>query len=137
MPYSPHQYKGPSASKYGAPKFRHAGDVRRERFVNNFMSTQAMQDQATALKAAPFELDQKYREDLLNSTDSQIQGFGNRGDYENMTVDIYKAAGNFKRKKAPLEQNLTLWTTYQEELAALYDEDDIDIEDDMNSDINI
>tara|TARA_R110002096_G_scaffold183402_1_gene361382 strand:+ start:4590 stop:6878 length:2289 start_codon:yes stop_codon:yes gene_type:complete len=125
----PHQYKGPSASKYGAPKFKHVGDVRRERYVNNFMTTQAMEEQAAAVRAAPFDLDSQYRQNLLQTTDQQLKGFGNKGDYENMTVDIYRASTEFNKKKEPLSKNLAAYTAYQEHLEDLYNNKKIDSED--------
>lgn len=125
----PHQYKASGSSAYGAPKFKQVGDVRRERYVNNFMTTQAMDEQQASVIAAPFELDQQYRQNLLQTTDAQIKDFGERGDFENMTVDIYRASTDFNKKKAPLAKNLADYTAYQEELEKLYNDGKLDSED--------
>ena len=125
----PHQYKASGSSAYGAPKFKRVGDVRRERYVNNFMTTQAMDEQQASVLAAPFELDKQYRQNLLQNTDAQIKGFGERGDFENMTVDIYRASTEFNKKKEPLAKNLANYTAYQEELEKLYNDGKIDSED--------
>lgn len=125
----PHQYKASGSSAYGAPKFKQVGDVRRERYVNNFMTTQAMDEQQASVIAAPFELDQQYRQNLLQTTDAQIKDFGERGDFENMTVDIYRASTDFNKKKEPLAKNLAAYTAYQEGLEKLYNDGDIDSED--------
>ena len=121
---------------YGAPisgyvdyKFAEVGDVRRERYMDNFYASEAVRQSAADLQAAPFEGDQAYRQQLLQNTDNVLQSIADKGDYENLTVAVSRAATGYQKRAKPLQANLAAYQAYKEELDKMYDDGKIDFED--------
>ena len=121
---------------YGAPvsgyvdyNFEKVGETRRQRYMDNFYASEAVRQSAADLQAAPFEGDEAYRQQLLQNTDNVLQSIADKGDYENMTIAVNRAASGYQKRAKPLEANLAAYNTYKEELDKLYDEGKIDMED--------
>lgn len=121
---------------YGAPvsgyvdyKFAEVGDVRRQRYMDNFYASEAVRQSASDLKAAPFEGDEAYRQQLLQNTDNVLQSIADKGDYENLTVAVSRAATGYQKRAKPLQANLAAYQAYKEELDKMYDDGKIDFED--------
>ena len=87
-----------------------------------------MQLKMAELRAAPFESDRKFRDDLVSNTTSTLTGIASRGDYENMTVPVMNAAQNYQINSAPIKQNYDFYTAYQAGQKELYEEGEIDYE---------
>ena len=121
---------------YGAPvsgyvdyNFEKVGETRRQRYMDNFYASEAVRQSAADLQAAPFEGDEAYRQQLLQNTDNVLQSIADKGDYENMTIAVNRAASGYQKRAKPLEANLAAYSSYKEELDKLYDEGKIDMED--------
>ena len=121
---------------YGAPvsgyvdyKFEKVGDVRRERYLDNFYASEAVRQSASQLQAAPFEGDQAYRQQLLQGTDRVLSAIAEQGDYENMTIAVNRAATGYQKRAQPLQANLEAYNNYKQELDKMYEDGKIDIED--------
>ena len=121
---------------YGAPvsgyvdyKFAEIGDVRRERYLNNFYASEAMRQSANDLEAAPFEGDEAMRSQLLGATDQTLQQIADKGDYENMTLAVSRASNEFQKKAKPIAQNAAAYNDYKADLKKQYEEGKIDFED--------
>ena len=121
---------------YGAPvsgyvdyKFAEVGDVRRQRYMDNFYASEAVRQSAADLQAAPFEGDEAYRQQLLQNTDNVLQSISEKGDYENLTIAVNRAATGYQKRAKPLQANLAAYQSYKEELDKMYDEGKIDFED--------
>ena len=121
---------------YGAPvsgyvdyKFAEVGDVRRQRYMDNFYASEAVRQSAADLQAAPFEGDEAYRQQLLQNTDNVLQSIAEKGDYENLTIAVNRAATGYQKRAKPLQANLAAYQSYKEELDKMYDEGKIDFED--------
>ena len=121
---------------YGSPlsgyidyNFEKVGEVRRQRYLDNFYASEAVRQSAQELEAAPFEGDQAYRQELLQGTDRVLSGIAENGDYENMTVAVSRAATGYTKRAAPLQKNFEQYTEYKQELDKLYNEGKIDVED--------
>jgi len=122
--------------QYGAPvsgyvdyKFAEVGDVRRERYMDNFYASEAVRQSASQLQAAPFEGDQAYRQQLLQGTDRVLSSIAEQGDYENMTIAVNRAATGYQKRAQPLQANLEAYNNYKQELDKMYEDGKIDIED--------
>jgi hypothetical protein len=87
-----------------------------DRYMTNFLKTDAMQRQAASLTAAPFEGDEALRAEVLQDTDQFLQAAATAGDYENMTTDVVRAASNYQARVQPIQQNQRLWQEYQAKL---------------------
>lgn len=121
---------------YGAPvsgyvdyNFEKVGNVRRERYMDNFYASEAVRQSAADLQAAPFEGDQAYRQQLLQGTDKMLAGIAEKGDYENLTVDVARASTGYQKRAKPLAQNLAYYNEYKKGLDKLYEDGKIDNED--------
>jgi len=109
--------------------FEPVGQIRRERYLNNFYASEAMRQEAATLEAAPFEGDQAYKAQILGATDSVLNEIAQKGDYENMTTAVSRAGTEYKVRSAPIAKNLQAYSTYQKNLSDLYKEGKIDHED--------
>lgn len=130
------QRGGRTRTAYGEPlsgyvdyKFAEVGEGRRERYLNNFYTTEAIRQSADALESAPFEGDRAYKDALLKSTDNVLGSIAQAGDYENMTVAVNRAATEYKKRTIPLAKNIKNFQDYQANLKDLYEKDKIDYED--------
>lgn len=87
---------------------RHSGKIAetlRNRFVQNYATQDTLQTKLNELQAAPFEGDQAAKERLSQQITSQLESFAERGDYENMTMDIAKTARQYQDQALPIAQN--------------------------------
>lgn len=120
---------GNPVSGYVDYKFAEVGDVRRQRYMDNFYASEAVRQSAADLQAAPFEGDEAYRQQLLQNTDNVLQSIAEKGDYENLTIAVNRAATGYQKRAKPLQANLAAYQGYKEELDKMYDEGKIDFED--------
>lgn len=93
-----------------------------QRYLDNFNAQNALQDQLSALQAAPFEGDQKMRASLISEIQGQIESLSNRGDYENLTLPVTQLAQTYKQKSAPIAQNAAAYQAYKNQLDEDYKE---------------
>jgi hypothetical protein len=99
-----------------------------DRYMQNFMQTEAMRKEAAALQAAPFEGDEALKTEILQDTDQFIQAAATAGDYENMTSDVVRAAGNYSARVQPIQQNLQKWQSYQESIDKMVEEGNLPLD---------
>lgn len=102
---------------YGFPE---VGDIRRERYLENFYTTEAMRDQANKLRSLP--QDDPLRMQVLGATDQVLNEISKRGDYENMTTAVSRANTEYNKLATPLTTNLSNYDEYKERLQKDYDE---------------
>ena len=107
---------GPTKSMYVDRGQKEVSKILSDRYLSNFLQTDAMQRQAASLTAAPFAGDEALKSEVLQDTDAFLQAAATAGDYENMTTDIVRAAGNYQARVAPIEQNQKAWQEYQTQL---------------------
>lgn len=100
--------------------FSDVGDIRRERYLQNFYTTEAMRDQANKLRS--LEVDEPLKAQVLSATDQVLSDLSQRGDYENMTTAVSRANTEYNKLAAPLTENLANYTSYQERLQKDYEE---------------
>ena len=100
-----------------------------QRYLQNYTAQTEIQDQLAALKAAPFEGDQKARRQLIEQTQGTINKLTERGDYENLTMPVMQAAQTYSKQSRPIQQNYEAYQSYAASLKEAYDEDKIDYED--------
>lgn len=124
---------GTPISGYTDYHFADVGEVRRERYLQNFYTTEAMRQSADSLEAAPFDGDQQYRENLLTSTDNVLGMIAERGDYENMTVAVNRAATEYQKRTIPLAKNLKNYQDYLAKMEKDHNDKKIDYEDYMGT----
>ena len=104
-----------------------------QRYLQNYTAQTEIQDQLAALKAAPFEGDQKARKQLIEQTQGTINKLTERGDYENLTMPVMQAAQTYSKQSKPIQQNYEAYQAYAASLKEAYDEDKIDYEDYMGT----
>lgn len=119
---------GAPVSGYVDYKFQEIGNLRRERYMDNFYMSEAMRQSAADLQAAPFEGDEAYRQQLLSATDSTLQQIAEKGDYENMTLAVNRASTEYQKRAKPLAQNKAAYDAYKENLKEQYEKGDINFE---------
>jgi hypothetical protein len=107
---------GETKSMYVDRGQKEVSKILSDRYLQNFLQTDAMQRQAASLTAAPFEGDEALKTEVLQDTDAFLQAAATAGDYENMTTDIVRAAGNYQARVAPIQQNQKAWQEYQTQL---------------------
>ena len=107
---------GPTKSMYVDRGQKEVSKILSDRYMTNFLKTDAMQRQAASLTAAPFEGDEALRAEVLQDTDQFLQAAAAAGDYENMTTDVVRAASNYQARVQPIQQNQRLWQEYQAKL---------------------
>ena len=104
-----------------------------KRYLENYTAQTEIQDQLSALKAAPFEGDQKARRQLIEQTQGTINKLTERGDYENLTMPVMQAAQTYSKQSKPIQQNYEAYQSYAASLKEDYDKDRIDYEDYMGT----
>ena len=104
-----------------------------QRYLENYTAQTTLQDQLAALQAAPFEGDQKARNELIQQTQKQLNQLTERGDYENLTMPVMQAAQSYNKKAQPIMQNYQAYQSYATSLKEAYDEEKIDYEDYMGT----
>lgn len=107
---------------------REASKILSDRYLSNFMQTEAMRKQAAELDSAPFEGDEALKSQILKDTDEFIQGVAKKGDYENMTAEVVRAASNYGVRSEPLKKNKELYTAYNTRLDELVKDGKLPIE---------
>ena len=100
----------------------------RNRFAQNFAAADELQAQLDMLQAADFEGDQKLKKTLEQSTRQRLEQLSNRGDYENLTLQVAKSGREFKSAYAPIKQNYEAYQNYVQNLAQRYKDGEIDAE---------
>lgn len=104
-----------------------------QRYLENYTAQTTLQDQLAALQAAPFEGDQKARNELIQQTQKQLNQLTERGDYENLTMPVMQAAQSYNKKAQPIMQNYQAYQSYATSLKEAYDEEKLDYEDYMGT----
>lgn len=115
-------------SQFVDPMSTEIAEELRNRFLSNYSGASQVEQEMAQLRAAPFDSDQKLRDELVNNTMATLTGVSQRGDYENMTVPVMNAAKNYQVNSLPIKQNYELYTAYQDEQKERYDAGDIDYE---------
>ena len=104
----PVQYQ-PYTSMYVSQRSPEISKELRERYVNNFSMQDQVKQQLLELETAPFEGDQAAKEKLANEIRAKLDQFAERGDYENLTMNIAKTARQYQNKATPLKKNAELY----------------------------
>jgi hypothetical protein len=79
------------------------------RFANNLMYSNELEEQLANLQVADFQGDMAAKFALEQQTKKTLDGLATRGDYENLTVPIVRASQDFTEQYAPLQQNYKLY----------------------------
>lgn len=118
-----YQRGGQVRGTYGAPLsgyvdygFEKVGEVRRNRYLDNFLTSQSVVDLAGQLQVAPLPVDQQIRQNLLSATDQAMQAIADKGDYENLTVAVNNLASQFRTRSQALTQNKTQYEQFKKTL---------------------
>ena len=104
----PVQYQ-PYKSMYVSQRSPEIAETLRNRYVTNFAAQDMVKQELLELQTAPFEGDQRAKEKLANDIRTKLDQFAERGDYENLTMDIAKTARQYQNKATPLQQNAALY----------------------------
>lgn len=119
---------GPTHSMYVDRGQREVSKILSDRYMQNFMQTEAMRKEAASLEAAPFEGDEALKTQILKDTDEFISATAKKGDYENMTAEVVRAAGNYSAKTQPIKANNERWKGYQAKIDEQVQKGDISME---------
>lgn len=119
---------GETKSMYQDRGSREVSKILSDRYLTNFLSTEATRKEADNLMAAPFEGDQAMKTQLLRDTDEFLQATAKAGDYENMTTQIVQAAGNYQAQAAPIAENYKRYNDYNAKIDELVKEGDVPLE---------
>lgn len=119
---------GETKSMYQDRGSREVSKILSDRYLTNFLSTEATRKEANNLMAAPFEGDQAMKTQLLRDTDNFLQATAKAGDYENMTTQIVQAAGNYQAQAAPISENYKRYNDYNAKIDELVKEGDVPLE---------
>lgn len=101
----------------------------RDRYVANFAAQDMVKQELLELQTAPFEGDQRIKEQLANDIRTKLDQFAERGDYENLTMNIAKVAREYQNKATPLQQNADLYNADKAEKDQLLQTGDITLND--------
>lgn len=104
----PVQYQ-PYKSMYVSQRSPEISQMLRERYVQNFSMQDTLKQQLLELETTPFEGDQKAKQQLANEIQTKLNAMAERGDYENMTMEIAKTARQYQNKATPLMKNAELY----------------------------
>ena len=111
----------PYQSMYVSQRSPEIAKILRDRFANNFAAQDELQQKLLELQSAPFEGDAVARENLYNNTKQQLEQMSQKGDYENMTMQVVKLARNYENNAYPIAYNQKLFAedqaSKQEQLA--------------------
>jgi hypothetical protein len=119
---------GTPISGYVDYGFKNVADVRGKRYMDNFMTSEAMRESASNLKAAPFEGDQALRDSILEGTDTMLSDMTKRGDYENLSTAVVRAANTYGMKSKPITDNAAMYQSFIDEQKTAYQDGDIPYE---------
>lgn len=100
----------------------------RNRFAQNFAAADELQAQLDMLQAADFEGDQKLKKALEQNTRQKLEQLADRGDYENLTLQVARSGREFQTQYAPLKKNYEAYEAYVQNLAQRYKDGEIDSE---------
>jgi uncharacterized protein (DUF1330 family) len=100
--------------------FPQVGEVRAERYLQNFYTTEAMRDQRNKLQSTKF--DEELKSQIIGATDQALNQIAEQGDYENMTTAVSRASTEYNKLAAPITKNLQDYTAYRESLEKDYAE---------------
>ena len=115
-------------SGYTDYKFEKVGEIRRNRYLDNFYNSQAISEAAAQLQVAPLENDQQYRTELLKSTDAALNAIAEAGDYENLTIAVGRTSSNYNKRAAGLQRNLVQYNAFKEQMDKLSEKGNLDAE---------
>ena len=104
----PVQYQ-PYKSMYVSQRSPEISQMLRERYVQNFSMQDTVKQKLLELETAPFEGDRRAKEQLANEIRSKLDGMAERGDYENLTMEIANTARQYQDKATPLAKNAELY----------------------------
>ena len=105
----------PYQSMYVSQRSPEIAKILRDRFANNFAAQDEVKQKLLELQAAPFEGDQAAKNALDASIQQRLNAFSERGDYENMTMDVARLARDYQNQSYPLMRNQQLYAQDLEE----------------------
>ena len=112
---------GPYQSVYASQKSPEIAEKLRERYLGNLSIQSDLQDRLLELRAAPFSGDQAARDELVQSVEAKVKDLGERGDYENMSKEVYNLTRRYKETATPIAQNSAAYQADLEKKQALLD----------------
>ena len=99
----------PYQSMYVSQRSPEIAQILRQRFANNFAAQDEVKQKLLELQAAPFDGDQATKNALDTSIQQRLNTFSERGDYENMTMDVARLARDYQNQAYPLMRNQELY----------------------------
>ena len=103
----PVQYQ-PYRSMYVPRKSPEIAQMLEQRFASNMAVQDELQQKLLELQSAPFDGDAAARAKLHADTKAQLDQMAQRGDYENLTTQVFKAARNYENTAYPSAYNQKL-----------------------------
>jgi hypothetical protein len=101
----------------------------RNRFLTNYETSSKIELEMAALQAAPFEGDRNLRNNLVKSTQEQLNQLAQKGNYEHMTVPVMESAKRYSVKSKPIQDNMARYQSYLESLSEAKNNKELDHED--------
>ena len=108
----PVQYQ-PYRSMYVPRKSPEIAQMLEQRFASNMAVQDELQQKLLELQSAPFDGDAAARAKLHADTKAQLDQMAQRGDYENLTTQVFKAARNYENTAYPIAYNQKLFAEDQ------------------------
>lgn len=103
----------PYKSMYVSRRSPEIAQMLEQRFASNMAAQDELQQKLLELQSAPFEGDSAARAKLYNDTRTQLEQMAQRGDYENMTMQVAKLARNYENTAYPIAFNQKLFAEDQ------------------------
>ena len=124
----PIQYTNPF-SQFQDPMSTEIASELRNRFLTNYETSSKIEMEMANLQAAPFEGDRNLRNNLVKSTQEQLNQLSQKGNYEHMTVPVMESAKRYSVKSKPIQDNMARYQSYLETLSEAKNNKEIDHED--------
>ena len=124
----PVQYQ-PYKSMYVSQRSPEIAKTLRDRFVQNFAAQDNLKQQLLELETAPFAGDEKAKEQLAEEVRSKLNELSERGDYENLTMQVVNTARDYQNRATPLAKNAQLYNTDKAEKEQLLQQGKITLAD--------
>ena len=88
----------------------------RQRYDQNIASEDLLDSSLSNMNVNTFEKDEQMAAELRAKTRGDLERLSDRGDYENLGLEVRKAGKRFMKSYTPIKQNYDAYTTYKNDL---------------------
>lgn len=88
----------------------------RQRYEQNIASEDLLESSLSNMNVNTFEQDEQMAADLRRKTRGDLERLSDRGDYENLGLEVRKAGKRFMKSYTPIKQNYDAYTSYKNSL---------------------